>query len=471
MTMISRFRHLLAGAALAAAVATAAVAQTGWVLTTDYSTFGRARSFALDTAWTVSGDLATTPGDAVGRHHDGLVYVVGRGGASILQIYDPDAGFALVREFSLGAGRNPQDIVFDAEGDAYVSCYDAALLLRVDTEAGSVVETFSTAAFADADGLPETAWMLADGDRLYVAAQKLDRDNWYAPSGPGALLVFDMTAEAWVDMDEGLGGVQPIALTGADPYTRIEKAATPLGDRLRVGCVGSFGSSDGGIEQVDPVTGQSEGYLVTEAVLGGDINAFVSTGSGGVFAVISDASFNTLLRRWTPDGGAVTLAPGAGFVHADVAWDGDFQVYLADRTPGASGLRVFDAASGAELTAEALATGLPPFSFVLAATGGASSVPPIPAGNLSLGAPYPNPCNPAASIIVRGPAEAPVRVEVYDLAGRRVVARRMALDAGGSGEFRFDGRDARGAALPAGVYRVAVRGANGFAARSLTLLK
>ena len=68
---------------------------------------------------------------------------------------------ALVREFSLGVGRNPQDIAFDTQGRAFVSCYDQAVLLRVDVNTGLVAQTDATAAFADADGLPEPAWMLA----------------------------------------------------------------------------------------------------------------------------------------------------------------------------------------------------------------------------------------------------------------------------------------------------------------------
>ena len=166
------------------AVAAAAGADQAWVLTGDYSQFGRLRSFDQAPPWTVSGDLAVTPGDAVGREHDGLLYVVGRGGASVLQIYDPTAGLALVREFSLGVGRNPQDIAFDTQGRAFVSCYDQAVLLRVDVNAGIVAQTYSTAAFADADGLPETAWMLARGDRLFIACQRLNRPGGYVRRVP-----------------------------------------------------------------------------------------------------------------------------------------------------------------------------------------------------------------------------------------------------------------------------------------------
>jgi len=445
---------------------------TGWILTTDYSTFGRVRSFALDEPWAVSDDLAVIPGDPAGRFHEDKVYVVGRGGANLIQVYNPEAGFALEREFSIGAGRNPQDIAFDTTGEAYVSCYDEAVLLRVDVAAGTVLDTYDTSMFADADGLPETAWMIARGDRLYVAAQKLDRNNWYAPTGPGALLVFDMAAETWVDMDGTAPGTQPIILTGADPYTRIEEVGDGAGGRkLRVGCVGFFGLNDGGIEEVDPVTGTSLGYVVTEQDLGGDIMAFASTGDD-IHVLISDASFITSLLRFNSVTGLVTvLDTGNGYVHADLAWDGDFLLFLADRTVGAAGLRVFDTASGTELTAGPLATGLPPFMFILPDSGPVSSVPGAVADRLRLSDPYPNPCNPAADLQVQARPDSRVRVGVFDLGGRRLQDRILETDNRGRAVFRFDGRDHRGRSLPAGVYRVVVQGEGGFAARSLTLIK
>ncbi len=446
--------------------------ETGWVLTTDYSTFGRVRSFALDGPWSVTGDLATIPGDPTGRYHDGMVYIVGRGGASLIQIYDPEAGFVLVREFSTGGGRNPQDIAFDSAGDAYVSCYDEAVLLHVDVTDGTILDTFDTSMFADADGLPETAWMIAHGDRLYIASQKLDRNNWYAPTGPGDLLVFDMEAEAWVDMDPGEAGIQPIVLTGADPYTRIEAVESDDGGwNLRVGCVGFYGMNDGGIEDVDPIAGVSLGYVVTEQELGGDISAFTSTGDD-LHILISDASFITSLRRFDPASGAVTvLDTGNGYVHADLAWDGDFQLYLADRTVGASGLRVFDSNSGAELTSGALATGLPPFRFILQTTDGISAVPVADASGLRLFPPHPNPCNPASDLQIQGRPGDRVRVGVFDLRGRRLQDRTLEIDSSGGAVFRFEGRDHRGRSLSAGVYRVVVQNKTGFAARTLTLLK
>ena len=436
---------------------------TAWLLTTDYSTFGRVRSIDCADPWTTSADLATIPGDAAGRHHGGLVYVLGRGGSNVLQVHDPAAGFALVHEFSLGAGRNPQDIAFDSSGEAYVTCYDQAVLLRVDVESETVLAAYSTAAFADADGLPETAWCAADGDRLYIACQQLDRDNWYAPSGPGALLVFDMAAEQWVDMDGGRPGVQPITLVGGNPYTRLVLD----GATLAVGCAGYFGLADGGIETVDLVTGLSLGYAVTESALGGDILAMVPDGNCWL-ALVSNASFVTSVRRVCGTGVSV-LATGNGYVHADL-WLCGGRLLVADRTVGAAGLRVLDPVTGAALAPGVIGTGLPPFMFV-PPTSAPSAVPLPAAAGLRLGAPYPNPCNPAARIALTGRPGTTVTVGVHDLRGRRVAGGEVALDGGGRGAFTFDGRGAAGAALPAGVYRVVARDGGARATTAVTLVK
>jgi hypothetical protein len=473
-----RGRLALAATALVLTVAggattTPAAAGPGWVLTGDYSQFGRVRSFAAAAPWSVSGDLAVTPGDAVGRLHDGRLYVVGRGSASLLQVYATQPSLTLVREFSLGAGRNPQDIAFDTQGRAFVSCYDQALLLRVDVEAGTVTQTYSTAAFADTDGLPETSWLLARGDRLFITCQRLDRANWYLPTGPGRLLVFDMAAGQWIDADPAQPGVQGVTLPGADPCTRIEPVGLGGRERLRVGCAGEYGALDGGIADVDPQALTSPGWVVTEAQLGGDLTAFVSAGPQNVWAIVTDiVSGDTDLVRWTGGGAATMVRPGGGWVFADLAGDGGCQVFLADRTPAASGLRMFDACTGAMLTAAPLATGLPPTGFALAADPVAAPVPlPPAAATLQLGPAWPNPCNPRARFAVAGPAGAVLTVRVTDLAGRAVAEEHLRLDDQGQGEVVFAGRDHAGRALPAGVYRVTAAGATGTATRAVTLVK
>ena len=437
----------------------------GWIITTDYSTFGRIRSFEGEDPWAVSADLGVIPGDAVGRHHDGLVYIVGRGASNLLQVWNPAAGFVLVDETSLGSGLNPQDIAFDGQGDAYVSCYDAAVLLRVDPADGTVLGTYDTSIFADADGLPETSRMATVGDRLYITCQLLDRNNWYGPTGPGALLVFDMVAEAWVDMDPATAGVQPILLQGANPYTRI----LVDNDRLMVGCAGFFGLADGGIETVDPAAGASTGILHTEVALGGDINRIQLDGDD-LLVVVNDAAFNTSVVR-AGAGGVQVLDARTGFVHADILLLGDY-LYVADRTVGDAGLRVLDPVTGDELSAGTIPTGLPPLLFVLSEDAPVSGVDFTPAAvTLSLGAPFPNPCNPSVMISLAAKPGALVRIDVVDLRGRRVRTDHVVADASGSARYHCDGRDANGRSLAAGIYHVLARSGGAQAVTRFTLVK
>jgi len=433
-----------------------------WVITTDYSVFGRVQSFQPDSPWAVSGELAVIPGDAVGRWHDGLVYIVGRGGSNLIRVHNPADGFSLVREFSIGAGCNPQDIAFDDQGRAFVSCYDEAVLLQVDTETGTVVRTFDTSAYADGDGLPETGWLMVQGNRLYITCQKLDRGNWYSPTGPGQLLVLDLDTLQWA---------APINLTGANPYTRIRPDNQ---GKLLVGCVGYWAMADGGIEIVDPASGVSEGYLVTETELGGDILNFAGTSGGQYHVLTSNTSFVTRISRFDPDNTSVVpILESTGYDLADLAWDGDFQLYVADRKVGSSGIRVFDSVSGVELTTGPVTTTMPPFQFILR---DGAELSPVPGGSpwtgtLNLSLPYPNPCNPAAELMIVDTPDQMVAVSVFDLRGRRVSRVNLRCDSTGHASFRFTGISSTGAALPAGLYRVVAQSPGGFSAQSLTLVK
>ncbi len=467
----SRGRILVLAAALLVTPVLVRAQDTAWVITTDYSTFGQIRSFGTASPWPVSGDLAAIPGDAVGRCHAGLVYIVGRGNANVIQVYDPADGFALVREFSVGAGKNPQDIAFAPDGTAFVSCYDSAELLAVDVDAGLVTGSYSTAAFADADGLPETAWMATVGRRLYVTAQLLDSTNWYAPTGPGSLLVFDTVSRTWIDQDPDLAGIQPIALVGADPYTDLEVYGVGSAVHARVGCVGSFGVSDGGIEEIDLTAGTSLGFVVTEGQLGGDVTRFVQQGDM-LYVLVSDAAFVTSIESWDLDASALSvLATGNGYVYADLALAPGNQLIVSDRTVGAAGLRVFDLTSGLELTPNVLDTGLPPFMLVMPDRQVPAPVPGMPAVTMAMAPPFPNPGNPRAMVVINTRPEVPVAIVLVDLRGRIQRRAEVMSDGEGRAVFACDGLDDGGRPLPSGSYRIMATQGSVRVARGWTLVR
>ncbi len=455
---------------LAAALCLAGTARA-WdrllVLTTDYTTYGSAALLERDDPWTASPDLEPVGADAVARWHDGLYWVVDRGGSNI-QVLDPAADLATLRQFSLGVGRNPQDIAFGPDGTAWVSCYDEAVLLHVDPLSGTILETISTAQFADADGLPETGWMLRLGDRLYITCQRLDRNDWWQPADYSQLLVLDLVTGQWVDMDPAAAGVQGIVLAGTNAAPPPE--AMPDG-RIRVATVGRFALADAGVEFVDPVAGTTSGLVVTEQELGGELLDLVTVGETTV-GIVSDASFHTSLVAFPAAGGGpvATWAAADDYDYADVAWDGAGQVYLCDRGLGHSGVRVFDAATGGELTAAPVAVGRPPFMCVppLPAT---TAVPGETPTRLVLAPPYPNPANPAVTLRWRAAPGRPLVLSIHDVAGRRLAVRRLPAPPAGEGSWRWDGTADDGRPAGSGVYLLRIEQDGVAATRRFSLVR
>ncbi len=472
-------KHRLQSVALLSLLLLGAVAaRADWdefvLLTSDYSTVGYVCSVQRASPWTLAIDLEDIHHDARARWHAGLYYVVNGGDASNLQIIDPAAGYQTIRQFSLGAGRGPYDIAFREDGIAFVSCYDTPELLKVDVQGGHVLDSYSTAPWADADGIPETGWMQAVGNRLFVTCQRLDRNSWYTPAGSGCLLVFDMAAEAWVDAVPTTPEIDPVALGGEDPYPQLELSRDRT--QLRVGCTGWYGLLDGGIEVVDLDGLTSLGFEIDEAELGGDLLDFERVGTGDVWVVVSDPSFRTSIRRHVRDiPGVEVLYQSATYGPVDIACDGASHVYACDRTPGHAGLRVFAADSGAQLTAAPIFTGLPPAWAVLPVDEALTAVPPggspPPEARLVLEAPWPNPANPLLQLRLRGPAGTAVPLRIYDLRGRLLRTALVSLDAGGQGTYVFDGRDDRGRPVPSGVYQARAGEGPGAAARRFTLAR
>ena len=341
----------LAAAAFAMLAAAPAPASTKVaVLATDYGASGRVSTCTTHAPWTPATNLATTCSDAVLRYFDGLFYVVNRFGCDNIQVLDPASGFATLRQFSVGAGSNPYDIAFWSDTKAYVSRYDTDSLWVVNPETGAHLKSISLAPLADADGIPEMDHMILLGGKLFVSVQRLDRNNFYTTTGPGRIAVIDVATDTLVDVDPGTAGKQGIVLAAGNPVTPLE---WNLADRkFYVGEAGDYGVIDGGIEAVDPATLSASGLLVREDSLGGDVSVIRLSSATQGYAIISDASFNTKLVRFdvTTHRKFATPYPATGFVLADCLLDDLGRVWLSDRTVSAPGLRVFDVATGAQLT-------------------------------------------------------------------------------------------------------------------------
>lgn len=83
----------------------------------------------------------------------------------------------------------------------------------------------------------------------------------------------------------------------------------------------------------------------------------------------------------------------------------------------------------------------------------------------------PNPFNPAVVVTVELDAAGPVLLAIYDARGRRVRVLADGELAAGSHDWRWDGRDEAGRAMPGGCYLARLQGEGGGVNRKLVLLR
>ncbi len=452
----------------AASAAHPALAQRAFVTTTDYST-GSLSAIDLATK-TPTLDVASIHSDATVRWFDGLVYVINRLGQDNVLRLDPDAGFAVVNQFSTGNGSNPHDVAVTAPDACWVTRYETVDLWKMNPATGAHTATVDLSALADADGIPEMDAMTAVNGRLFVTVQRLDRNTFFSPTAASYLAVVDLSADTLLDTDAATPGVQPVTLAATNPFSEIR--LDPFSGDLVVSEVGFFGALDGGVEAIDPATFQSHGFVLTESAAGGDILDVVIASPTSGWAIVSTPSFTTELIRFDPSTGTklgTVYAPGA-YVLQDIERGPDGRIYLADRTATAPGIRCYDATTGAEETTAPIATGLPPFdiAFDVPVQTGVGDVPRPLAW---LDDAWPNPFSASTTLRFGVRDASPVTLEIFDAVGRRV--RTLLRGTRGTGEslVSWDGRDASGRAVASGVYFARLRAAGTSQVRKLVRVR
>ena len=91
----------------------------------------------VDAPWTADVNVEGVGSDPKVRHALGRHYVINRFLGDNIQIIDP-ATFQTIRQFSTGAGTNPQDIAVVSDTKAYVTAYDGTDLLIVNPTTGAI---------------------------------------------------------------------------------------------------------------------------------------------------------------------------------------------------------------------------------------------------------------------------------------------------------------------------------------------
>jgi DNA-binding beta-propeller fold protein YncE len=320
----------------------------------------------------VQTNLGRIHSDAVAVEHDGLVYVINRRGGDSIQALDPQHGFASLWECSVGNGMNPHDLAIVAPNKAYVTLYESTELLIVDPSvgascAGFVRGSIDLSALADDDGIPEMDTAAVVEGRLFVTLQRLDRNAFFQPSDFSSVAVIDIASDTLLDADPSTPGPDGIRLARTNPFSGGRGLIFEANGFIVLGEVGSFGViGDGGIERINPTTLTSDGFLITEEELNGNLTDFVLVDDRTGYAIVSDLDFNNSLVRFDLAERRVTavLATGPEFL-VDIEFEPTRgEIYLTDRTLQRPGIRIFNAAEGTELTPEPIDTGLPPFDVV-----------------------------------------------------------------------------------------------------------
>ncbi|HEU4928332.1 MAG TPA: FlgD immunoglobulin-like domain containing protein, partial [Candidatus Krumholzibacteria bacterium] len=103
------------------------------------------------------------------------------------------------------------------------------------------------------------------------------------------------------------------------------------------------------------------------------------------------------------------------------------------------------------------------------ATTGVGNLPPVSA--LTVLPNHPNPFTERTELSVGLPSKADIRVEMFDVAGRRVRAISLEQRAAGWQRVPFDGRDDRGRPLPSGVYFYRVHAGGESAAHKMVIAR
>jgi hypothetical protein len=317
----------------------------------DYSV-GALATVDLDTLH-VREELATISGDARVAFDDGTLMVLNGYGVDTVRLYEPGVWSAPVVELGMsdGSPTNPHDAAICGD-KLFVLLYETDAIRVHDPESGEELGSVPLGAFADGDGLPEP-WNLVEIDgALYVALNRLDRDD------------------AWMDR----GGMVVEVLCDTEDVARTwTTAGNPMvhrwfDDPRILVSTRAYDDDPGGLSILDTRDG-SYTPLVGQDVLGGTADEATAFGSRAIVAALAPDYESTAIQCVDLETGDVeTLFTTVDFVTA-VAGNGRGEAWIGtgwgwvDPDSARPGLRVVDVATCSERTEEPLELALAPYSL------------------------------------------------------------------------------------------------------------
>jgi len=343
------------------------------ITTTDFST-GSLSSLDLDTN-TATNDILTIHSDTAIRTYKNKVYILNKFLQDNVIVLNSDNLSTPLTQYSTGNGTNPQDIAFVSESKAYISRYGHSSLLIVNPVTGDSLGAIDLFTFADTDSLPEMNQLAIHNNRLFIACQRLDRNNGFVPTGFSVIAVADITTDKLVDVDPNTDSVQGLVMAGKNPAS-----ASQQGDKWILSTVNSFTDlTDGGIEVIDLANLKSDGIAIDETVLGGNVNAVAMASTNKGYVVVSDASFANSVKSFDLISKSVSsgLTGISGGTILNLATFNN-RLYVPDQgsftDPISGGLKIYTVTDDL-LVAGPISTGLPPSSIAFISTQTTTNVP------------------------------------------------------------------------------------------------
>lgn len=221
------------------------------------------------------------------------------------------------------ASQNPYALVFLSDTKAYLLRYASSLIWVVNPEATTAQDfklgEIDLSAYNDSDGLPEiSGGVIVDG-KLYVAMQRIDRDNGYEPVNTSYVAVIDTATDTEVATGKGEGELKGVALQTRNPQSIQHK--TEVG--LFVQSVGGYFpvAYVGGIESINTETFETNLVLddgTEEDHAYGLISGLLLVDSATAYFVAYAGWQDNALYRFNPMTGVVANSPIDGFTGVDI---------------------------------------------------------------------------------------------------------------------------------------------------------
>ncbi len=304
--------------------------------------------------------------DAVARYHDGRVYIVNRLRRDNIQILNSELLYSTEREISTGAGSNPHDIVLADRSRGYVSLYERNYLLQIDPLNAMQTGSVDLSGFADGDGIPEASGMHLEGDLLYVALQRLDRNSAvevFPPTDYSLLLEIE-TKENRV--------LAAYRTPFANPFGSLHRThlfGKPHLVLVTPGRIGEASLPDGGVVAFDLASRRFRiPPLYLETTAGGDLLDVALKSDSVGYALVHIPNRGTELHRFNPATGGreevlYTLPESEGYLSRILLAPNGY-LYVAESGLSHPGVLIFDTVSNRKLTPLAVQTGLRPTDLI-----------------------------------------------------------------------------------------------------------